>query len=116
MTIDIPFRLPSLNEYINECRVNRFKAAKMKKDIESQLFPYIIRLPMYENPVRIEFVWLESNKKRDCDNVSFGKKFILDAMVKFNRLPNDNPKYIKGFTDTFEYGDRAGVIVSVEEI
>ena len=34
MQIEIPFRLPSLNQYINECRKNRYAGANMKKNID----------------------------------------------------------------------------------
>ena len=33
--IEIPFRLPSLNQYINECRKNRYAGASMKKNVEN---------------------------------------------------------------------------------
>ena len=35
MKIEIPMRLPSLNEYINECRRNKFSGAKMKKEVRT---------------------------------------------------------------------------------
>ena len=115
MTIEIPFKLPSLNQYITACRSNRFEAAVMKKDIETKMFPYLYQMPRIEKPVFIEFHWIEENKKRDLDNVAFAKKFVLDALQRFGKLPNDNAKYVTGFKDTFEYSDKAGVIVTIEE-
>lgn len=35
--VEINMRLPSLNEYINACRSNRFQGAKMKKDVEQDI-------------------------------------------------------------------------------
>lgn len=29
--VEIPFKLPSCNDYINACRYNRYYSAKMKK-------------------------------------------------------------------------------------
>ena len=115
-SITIPFRLPSLNQYINECRKNKFAGAKMKKDVEKDIGWYINLLPNYKNPIKIHFHWIEENKKRDLDNVCFAKKFILDSMVKAGKLKDDNRNYVKGFADTFEYGKTSKVILEIEEV
>lgn len=114
--IEIPFRLPSLNQYINECRRNKFAGAKMKKYVESDIGWYIKQLPEYKNPIKIHFIWVEENKKRDLDNVCFAKKFILDSMVKAGKLKDDNRNFVKGFRDDFEYGKASKVILEVEEV
>ena len=109
-------KLPSLNEYINACRTNKYAAAKMKRDIEQLIGYYILRLPRFEKPVKIHFHWVEGNEKRDIDNVSFAKKFILDALVKYHKLENDNRKNVYAFTDTFEYKKGiTKVILEIEE-
>lgn len=113
--VEIPLKLPSCNEYINACRKNIYAGARMKKEIQGQIQWYLLRLPKITNPVHIHFHWVEANKKRDLDNCSFGKKFILDAMQEMGAIPNDNSKYITGFTDTFEYGKEAKVILTIEE-
>lgn len=113
-TIDM--KLPSLNEYINVCRTNRYKAAKYKADIEQQIAGFLIKMPIYEHPIKIHFHWIEGNKKRDLDNVCFAKKFILDAMVKAGKLENDNRKHVMAFTDTFYYGKETKVIIEVERV
>jgi Holliday junction resolvase RusA-like endonuclease len=113
--IEIPFRLPSLNNYINECRKNKFAGAKMKKEVESDIAWYINRLPQYKNPIKIHFLWIEENKKRDLDNVCFAKKFILDSMVKAGKLKDDNRNFVRGFTDDFDYGKSSKVILEIEE-
>ena len=109
-------KLPSLNEYINACRTNKYVAAKMKRDIEQLIGYYILRLPRFEKPVKIHFHWVEGNEKRDIDNVSFAKKFILDALVKYHKLENDNRKNVYAFTDTFEYKKgTTKVVLEIEE-
>ena len=75
-SITIPFRLPSLNQYINECRKNKYAGANMKKNVEKDIGWYINLLPEYKNPIKIHFIWVEENKRRDLDNVCFAKKFI----------------------------------------
>ena len=114
--IEIPMKLPSLNEYINVCRTNKFKAGKYKADIEREIGFYLMKMPRWNNPIKIHFHWVEGNKKRDLDNIAFSKKFILDAMVKMNKLKDDNRKYVTAFTDTFEYADKSKVILEIEEV
>ena len=113
--ITIPFRLPSLNEYIRECRANRYAGAKMKKKIENDIMMFLNKVPHYETPVTIHFHWIEENKRRDYDNICFAKKYILDAMVKAGKFKDDSRKYVKGFMDTFEYGKESKVIVKIFE-
>ena len=112
----IEMKLPSLNDYINACRSNRFKGAKMKRDIEDDIMVFLNRLPVYDKPVRIHFHWIEDNRRRDLDNICFAKKFILDAMVKAGKLTDDNRKIVTAFIDTFEYGKDARVILDIEEV
>ena len=114
--IEIPFRLPSLNQYINECRKNRYDGANMKKKVDSDIGYFINQLPQYDNPIKIHFHWIEENKRRDLDNVCFAKKFILDSMVKAGKLKDDNRNYVVGFEDSFEYGKTSKVILEIEEV
>lgn len=114
--IEIPMRLPSLNEYINECRKNKFAGAKMKKQVEKDIGWFINKIPQYKRPIFIHFHWVEENKRRDLDNVCFAKKFILDSMVKAGKLADDNRNFVSGFTDTFEYAKESKVILEIKEI
>lgn len=118
-SFEIKQRLPSFNEYINRCRSNKYVGAKMKKDIEQDIYIYILeqlRNLKIRKPVNVTFTWVESNKRRDLDNVCFAKKFILDALQKAEVLENDNSTYVRGFIDKFEYGKESKVIVEMEEI
>ena len=113
---EIPMKLPSLNEYINICRTNPFKASKFKKGLEEDIGVFIANLPRFEHPIRIHFHWVEGTKRRDLDNVCYAKKHILDAMVKAGKLKDDNRKCVTGFIDTFEYGKETKVILEIEEV
>lgn len=115
-TVEIPLKLPSLNDYVRVCRSNVFQAAKFKKDIERNIGIFISCLPVFEKPIKIKFLWVEKNKRRDLDNVAFSKKFILDAMVKFGRLHDDNRRFVTAFTDEFAYGDENKVILEITEV
>ena len=115
MKLEIPMKLPSLNDYIRVCRSNKYLANKYKADIEQEIGLYLMKMPRMTKPIRIHFTWIESTKKRDLDNICFAKKFILDAMVKYGKLTDDNRKYVYAFTDSFEYSDKAKVILEVED-
>lgn len=114
--VEIPMKFPSFNEYVNECRSNKFAAASTKKQLERDIGYFINKLPKFEKPVRINFLWIEANKKRDFDNICYAKKFILDALQKSGKLKNDNRKWVTGFKDDFGYGEEYKVILEIEEV
>ena len=116
MKFVINMKLPSLNDYIRVCRCNKYQAAKFKADIECLIGLHLMKMPKMTNPIKIHFHWIEGNKKRDLDNIAFAKKFILDAMVKYKKLEDDNRKVVTAFTDTFEYGKETKVILEIEEV
>lgn len=119
---EIPFKLPSMNEYINACRTHWANGARMKKATQQMILQYL-RAAMYKGRVRpiegscvVHFEWRESTMKRDCDNVASAKKYILDAMQEAGVFPNDNRRYVRGFTDTFVKAERDGVLITIEEL
>lgn len=115
LKVEIPLKLPSLNQYIGACRSNAIYGSRMKRQMEAEIGKYISDLPRIESPVKIHFLWQEENKRRDLDNIAFGKKFILDALVKAGKLKDDNRRCVTGFTDAFTYGDKAKVTITIEE-
>lgn len=120
-SFEIKGKLPSLNDYIRECRANKFKANSLKKDTE-QFIGYCIaiavangKLKPTDKPCIVHFEWHDKSR-RDYDNIcGGGRKFILDALQKNGVIVNDNQKYIKGFTDTFIKDKKDYVIVTLEE-
>lgn len=116
VTLEIPYKFPSFNEYVNACRQNRYAGANMKAKAEGDISYYINLLPIFKKTVKIHFHWIEGNKKRDYDNICFAKKFILDAMVKCGKLKDDNRKFVGGFQDSFSYGKETKVILEIEEL
>ena len=115
MIVEIPLKLPSLNEYINACRYNRYSANSMKQKIQYDISFYLRKLPKL-NKVKIKFKWYEGNKKRDLDNICFAKKFILDSLVNLGKLKDDNRKNVCGFTDEFYYSNSWKVVLEIEEV
>lgn len=101
----IPGRLPGANEYIDACRGNKYDAALMKRDMELLCVLSMAegrRKKIHFDAVNVDIVWYEQNAKRDPDNVSFGKKFIFDALQSAKILDNDGPKQIRTISEKFE--------------
>lgn len=101
----LPLKLHSLNEYIGACRRNAYQGAQMKRKDQSEVEWYIrsqLRGIRFKKPVRMEYRWIEPNKKRDLDNISsFGRKVIQDALVSCRVIENDGWKQVVGFSDSF---------------
>lgn len=112
--VTIKGKLPSLNDYIGECRKNPHAGAKLKKDTETLIMLQLCRMKRITSPVIVHFEWHEKNARRDKDNVAAAKKFILDAMQKAGKLENDNNRFIAGFSDSFVYGVNYGVVLRIE--
>lgn len=113
--LEIPYKFPSLNEYTNACRKNAYAGAQMKKKVQRDIGYFINTLPKFMEPVRINFIWQEGNKRRDLDNVCFAKKFILDALVECGKLKDDNRHFVTGFSDEFMYGSDWKVTLEIEK-
>ena len=112
----IKCKFPSLNDYIRECRGNKYQAAVTKRVMEDYLILHMKNVPVFEGPVYISFHWIEHGRKRDPDNVAFAKKFVLDALVKGGHLKNDTARYIAGFSDTFAQGAEYGLRLHIKEV
>lgn len=112
----IPGRLPGLNDYIAAERANRHKGAKMKADngnIVAVAIRQCLRGVRIEEPVFMEYTWIEPSRRRDKDNISsFGRKVIQDALVNTGVLKDDGWKHVVGFSDRFEV-DKANPRIEV---
>lgn len=100
----IPCTLPGLNDIIKTSRIHFVVANSFKKKWQKLISQHILisKIPKITKSVHIDFFWYERNMRRDIDNISSGgRKFILDALVNMERLPDDSQKWIKGFTDHF---------------
>ena len=121
----LSFSLPGLNEIIKAAKIPTRQRGKrtppgmayasMKKKYTQMVeMELIAQNCIPDEPfqmIDIEFIWTEAAHPRDPDNVRFGAKPILDAMVNRGIIPDDSMKYIKGSRDTFRKGKERGVIV-----
>lgn len=96
--------MPSLNEYVSAERANRFKAAKIKRQETERVRLAAVNQSVqhFVGPVIVRFLWVESTRRRDLDNIAFAKKFVLDGLVAAGVLDGDSQRYVVGLQDTFE--------------
>ena len=103
-------KLPSLNDYINECRKHWSKGAAFKKYTEEAICWYIREakregtLAPITCTVNLLIVWHERTRKRDTDNVQSAAKYILDALQNLENIKNDSPKYVDQINHRIERG------------
>ena len=92
----------------------------MKKEAEQIVTAYAyktLKRWRASGPVFMEYTWIEKNKRRDKDNIAFGRKFIQDALVKAGYLKDDGWDEIVGFSDSFRVDKKEPRIeVIIEEV
>ncbi len=104
MKLVIPCRLPGLNDYIDAERRNKYLGAKMKREAEEVIILAAktqLRGVKLTRPVTMHYTWYEKDKRRDKDNITFGRKLVQDALVKAKILRNDGWGEIDRFYDDF---------------
>ena len=106
-------KTPSLNDYIKSERVRirtrggKFltKGAVMKSEWQQAIAVYILnelRGKKVEKPVVIHYQYYEENARRDIGNIHAPvQKFVEDALQDCGVIPNDNQKWVVGFTARF---------------
>lgn len=118
-TFTILGTLPGLNEYTRANRTSRYTGASMKKVCEEDVayFARMAQLKPISGQVDVHIAWYEPNRRRDPDNVRFGIKFILDALVSLGVLEGDSQKHIRLLADRVLV-DRANprIVVTLEQV
>lgn len=116
MKVTIKGDFPGMNEFIKANRVTRGRwnqGNSMKQKDQNSIAK---QLPKWhtDKPVWIFYTYYCPNRKKDLDNISgYFHKVFQDALVQKKVIPNDNWRYIKGFSDTF-YIDRENPRIEVE--
>lgn len=102
MTITLKGEFTDLNTYIGADRSSRYAGGAIKKAETERVWAETRKFKGLINEiVHLRFDWYIKNAKKDPDNISFAKKFILDGLVMAGVLPNDTFKYICSFEDHF---------------
>lgn len=126
-TIEIPGKLPYLNELIAASKQRGkskkndrwFGYAALKRTHHRAICAVIRRssLKPIKSPVSIHFHYHLLALRGDLDGIDSGaRKFILDALVDCKILPNDNLTYVKGLSASFEKGVRRKVVLTITEV
>ena len=114
-TFEIPGRFCSLNDFLDMDYHSR-KHAKRKYDNLVSMSARCAGVRPCRKRIRYHVLWVEQDRRRDLDNVAFGKKFIQDGLVKAGVLHNDTHHEIAGFSDEFGYDSRnPRIVVTIEE-
>lgn len=119
MKVIIPLRLPCLNDFIKAANKNRYAGANLKKEWQNAVAMALkgqINRPLVE-PVRLHYLWVEPNERRDKDNVSgFGHKIVQDALVQIGALKNDGWANVLGSSDDYAIDkENPRVEIEIEE-
>ncbi|HEY9824856.1 MAG TPA: hypothetical protein V6D19_05370 [Stenomitos sp.] len=100
MTTIAEFRFPlppCLNEQINIARNNRYGSAKEKEKWTNDIAALAKKQNQssYPGKVWMQFIYYLKNSRRDPDNVSASRKYILDGLVQAGIIVNDNLQIIQ---------------------
>lgn len=93
--------LPTLNQYINAERSSKYYAASLKRTATHGLWAELMahKPVLVTAPVSIAYSWYRRDRKTDKDNIAAtGMKFVQDALIKANVIPNDGWSNIDNFT------------------
>jgi len=90
----------NLNQYRN-AHYHTLNRAKVL--FSTQVQPDIDKLPVFSEPVELEYTLNPGSKRRmDIANVlSIVDKFFCDALVSSGKIPDDSHQYIKKITYLF---------------
>lgn len=112
----ITSKLPTLNEYIDTERSNRYAASTMKKKFTDICSGCALQIKNKINKTgfyNLIINWHVTDNKIDSDNIFFAVKFILDGLVKSGTLKGDGRKYIGNITHTVKTDERYYVEVEL---
>lgn len=90
----IPGVLPTLNQYSAKERIHRQAAAQLKRETQAMIREHIRahKVPPFDKHVYVGFIWVRPDARSDKDNVTFAKKFILDALQEAGVIKRDSWK------------------------
>ncbi|KRM93544.1 hypothetical protein FC56_GL000257 [Lentilactobacillus senioris DSM 24302 = JCM 17472] len=115
--IIIPGELPTLNEYSDAERGNKYHGSNLKR-ANTALCSMCVKAAMnkgltVDGKIDIHCHWYMKNRKKDKDNIRFAIKFIQDGMMKAGLIKNDGWKQIGDYFDEFSV-DKENPRIEVE--
>lgn len=115
MKITLNYKFDSINNYVNKCRTSYFmaNATKQKETMFSALaFSKLKKIEKF--PIELIFYWHIKTKTSDLDGRL--PKNIIDGLVKSQRIPDDNVKYIQKITHIYVEDKQDFVEVEIKEM
>ena len=115
MKFYLDHEIPNWNSYINAERLNKFKAANIKKR-EMKIIGFLTKGKRYEGkyPVKLIITKYFKDRRQDLDNLN--TKILIDGLVKSKVIKNDNLNCI---TDIELHAKidktKEGIEISIEE-
>lgn len=113
-TLNIPGRLPGMNELINANRISKWAGSKQKKDYTNKIAKLAkSQLEIIECKVDVTIKWYCKDRRRDKDNIMAGAKFIFDGLQEGGIIKNDGWNEIGDINHLFyidKENERAEVI------
>jgi len=99
----IPCQLPSMNEIINACKGHWGSYRSIKSEYEGAVAAAARsnKVPEFES-IELEIIYFREDKRTDPDNISAGKKVLLDGLVAAGVIQNDGWKQVKKFKETWK--------------
>ena len=118
VTVEILSYIPTLNEYINAERRHRLRAARLKRTTEKQITLELIgqKIKPFDS-IFLSYNCIRPHRREDKDNISFGQKFVQDALMLAGIITNDGWNKVVGFSHDFNVDKEQGpkLILSIEE-
>lgn len=112
MKIYLPYNFLNWNEYINVERANKYHANNIKQE-EKRLVGWATKNNPYngEYPIEIVFKPHFKDKRQDLDN--YRMKGILDGLVAFGVIKNDNLKHVQRIVLEPIFDQKNGVDIEI---
>ena len=101
MKVVIDYKFENINTYINKCRSNPYFANTIKQKETKLSMLEFSKIPKIDKfPIELEFTWHIKNVLSDLDG-KFPKN-IIDGLVRAEKIPDDNVKYIQKITHIYK--------------
>jgi Holliday junction resolvase RusA-like endonuclease len=113
-TFTIDGKLPGLNDIVREARTHWSRGARQKKEWTRACAYYAMKLQRISSSCKIQFTWIEPDKRRDVDNIAAGAKFILDGMIEAGKLAGDGRQWVRQIVHVFPEPDKKNPRIVVE--
>lgn len=116
----IPVRFPGMNEIVASAKGFKGKGigySKLKAQFTSLVAnrARALKLMPVTGQVRLSLLWVEPNKRRDPDNFTCAKKFLMDGLVEAGILADDGWDEIRCWTETWGVGEVPGVRLEISD-